>query len=140
MLTFAADAPAYAQLPLYQTHIEYVLPGVTVARHDFSDWRCVRTSLRSPAVQLVRSTRSATEPECASPVSVQLATLLATFAPACCMHTGSAAGEFCARSISREPFWTRLPISGSGGAGAGTTPPVPSARIVSLEQRWCAFM
>src|SRR3954453_17834548 len=114
---------------------------MTSARHDFSDVRWVRTSLRSPPVQLLMSTRSATAPECASFVSVQVAVLLATLAPACWKQMGSDEDVFWARSASSEPFWTRLlAASGSGGAGGGTVPPVASGRIVSVGQRWCAFM
>jgi hypothetical protein len=39
MLTFVGFAPEYAQLPLYQTHTEYVFPGVTAARQDACDCR-----------------------------------------------------------------------------------------------------
>src|SRR5438270_6633843 len=135
MLTFVGTTPENAQSPLYQAHIEYVRPGSTAARHDCSAWRWVRTSLRSPAVQFVTSTRSATAPECASLVSVQLAALPATVAPPCWKHSGSAAGDFTARNSSSEGFCTRFPVVGSGGAGAGTTPPVASPLIASVEQR-----
>src|SRR3954463_9099917 len=104
MLTFVGEGPEKPQLPLYQAHIDSLLPGVTAARHDCSDWRCVKTSLRSPAVQLPTSTRAATEPECASFVRPQLAALFATLAPACWKQTGSVEDELVARSVSRDGF------------------------------------
>src|SRR5216683_5792112 len=124
MLTLVGAGPEKAQLPLYQTHIEYTRPGVTVARHDCSAWRWVRTSLRSPAVQFVTSIRSATAPECASLVRVQAAVLPVTVAPPCWKQSGSPAGDFSGRSVSSEGFCTRFPVVGSGGAGGDTIPPV----------------
>src|SRR5262245_2120408 len=130
MLTFVGVAPLNAQLPLYQTHIEYVRPGVTAARQDFSAARWVRTSFRSPPVQPVMLARSATLPLWASFVRLHAAVLLATLAPACWKQTGS---EFAARRASSDGFWTRLlAATGSGGAGGGTTPPVASGLIVEV--------
>src|SRR3954471_835782 len=97
------------------------------------------TSLRSPADQFVTSTRCATLPECASELMDQVAMLLATLAPACWKHTGSAAGP-PPLSCSSDGFFTRFPVVGSGGAWGGTPPPVASSRIVDAEQRWWLFM
>src|SRR5215469_15790921 len=130
MLTLVGFDPEEVQLPLYQTHMEYVCPGVTVARQDASEARCDVTSLRSPAVQLLTVTFSATDPEWASLVRLHVAVLLATLAPPCWKQTGSAVDP-PAFTFSRDGFWTRLPVVGSGGAGGGTIPPVASGRITS---------
>src|SRR5215471_525871 len=134
MLTLLAFDPEEGQLPLYQTHREYVCPGVTAGRQDASEARCDSTSLRSPAVQLVTVTLSATDPEWASLVWLQVAALLATLEPACWKHAGSV--DPPGLEVSREGLFTRLPVVGSGGAGGGIIPPVASGRITLVEQRF----
>src|SRR6266700_3968467 len=98
-----------------------------------ADWeaRCDTISLRSPAVQAVTSTRSAFAPEWASLVTDQVAALEPVVAPPCWKQLGSVDPT---GTVSSDAFCTRLPVSGSGGAGSGTTPPVASSGIVDVEQ------
>src|SRR3954471_8469215 len=142
MLTFVGARPECAHRPLYQAHIEYLPPGVTAARHDFSTRRCVTTSLRSPPCQLRTATRWATPAECASLVRLHVATFRPGLAPACWKQTASApvADDADGAGASSDGFCTRLPVVGSGGAGGGTTPPVASALIAAEAHRCLAFI